>query len=183
MDLARIDLQPMLAQTTQMTNNDILRRIRYILGFDDAKMIETFAMADVEVRRGHIVSWLLKEDEHSYQECNDKMLATFLNGLISMKRGKKKALQPEPENYLTNNLILKKLQIAFKLQSEDIIAILALADFDLSAPELSSFFRKPGHRNYRVCKDQVLRNFLMGLQIKLSDQAKKNPYSTWSSRD
>ncbi len=88
----------MRTQTKHMTNNDILRRIRYILGFDDAKMIETFAMADVEVRRGHIVSWLLKEDEHSYQDCNDKMLATFLNGLISMKRGKKKALQPEPEN-------------------------------------------------------------------------------------
>ena len=87
-------------QTKQMTNNDILRRIRYILDFDDAKMVETFAMADVKVRRGHIVSWLLKEDEHSYQECNDKMLAIFLNGLISMRRGKKKGLQPEPEHAL-----------------------------------------------------------------------------------
>jgi len=88
-----------------MTNNDILRRIRYILDFDDAKMIETFAMADMEVRRGHIVSWLQKEEEHSYQECNDKMLAAFLNGLINVKRGKKKGLQPKPENSLTNNLI------------------------------------------------------------------------------
>ena len=170
-------------QTSQMTNNDILRRIRYILDFDDAKMIETFAMADIEVRRGHIVSWLQKEDENSYQECNDKMLATFLNGLISIKRGKKKALQPEPENSLTNNLILKKLKIAFNLQSEDIIDILALSDFELSAPELSSFFRKPGHRNYRVCKDQVLRNFLMGLQLKLRKKEKKRPGSIWPSRD
>ena len=170
-------------QTSQMTNNDILRRIRYILDFDDAKMIETFAMADIEVRRGHIVSWLQKEDENSYQECNDKMLATFLNGLISIKRGKKKALQPEPENSLTNNLILKKLKIAFNLQSEDIIDILALSDFELSAPELSSFFRKPGHRNYRVCKDQVLRNFLMGLQLKLRNKEKKRPGSIWPSRD
>lgn len=169
----------MRTQTSHMTNNDILRRIRYILDFDDAKMIETFAMADVEVRRGHIVSWLLKEDEHSYQECNDKMLATFLNGLISLKRGKKKALQPEPETSLTNNLILKKLQIALKLDSEDVIAILALADFELSGPELSSFFRKPGHRNYRVCKDQVIRNFLMGLQIKLRGKEKKRPGSVW----
>ena len=172
----------MRAQTKQMTNNDILRRIRYILDFDDMKMIETFAMADVEIRRGHIVSWLLKEDEHSYQGCNDKMLATFLNGLISMKRGKKKGLQPAPENALTNNLILKKLKIALNLQSEDIIEILALSDFELSAPELSSFLRKPGHRNYRVCKDQVLRNFLMGLQIKLRDKEKKRPSSIWPSR-
>jgi len=166
-----------------MTNNDILRRIRYILDFDDAKMIEIFAMADIKVRRGHIVSWLLKEDEHSYRECNDKMLATFLNGLIIMRRGKKKGPQPEPERSLTNNLILKKLKIALRLQSEDIIAVLALSDFELSAPELSSFLRKPGHRNYRVCKDQVLRNFLMGLQIKLRDSEKKRPSPIWPTRN
>jgi uncharacterized protein YehS (DUF1456 family) len=183
----------MRAQTKPMTNNDILRRIRYIFDLNDAKMIEIFALADIEVRRGHIVSWLLKEDEHSYQECNDKMLALFLNGFINMRRGKKKGLQPEPEYSLTNNLILQKLKIALKLQSEDILAILALADFELSAAELSSFFRKPGHRNYRVCKDQVLRNFLMGLQIKqrnndkgeekIKEKEKKSPYSKWPSKD
>ncbi len=178
-----IDLQRLGTQTNHMINNDILRRIRYILDFDDAQMIEAFAMAGVEVRRGHIVSWLLKEDEHSYQECNDKMLATFLNGLISMKRGKKNGVQPKPENSLTNNLILKKLKIAFNLQSEDVTAILALSDFELSAPELSSFFRKPEHRNYRACKDQVLRNFLMGLQIKLRNKEQKQPDSIWPSRE
>jgi len=165
-----------------MTNNDILRRIRYIFDFNDAKIIEIFALAGKEVRRGYIVSWLLKEDEPSYQECNDKMLATFLNGLISMNRGKKKGPQPEPEHSLTNNLILKKLKIALELQSEDVIAILKLADFELSASELSSFFRNPGHRNYRVCKDQILRNFLMGLQIKLRDKKKEKPASVWPSR-
>ena len=164
-----------------MTNNDILRRLRFILDYDDAKMIETFAMADAEVRRGHIVSWLLKEDEKSYQACNDKMLAIFLNGLISIKRGKKSGLQPKPETVLTNNLILKKLKIALKLESEDIVEVLSLSGFELSATELSSFFRKPGHRNYRECKDQVLRNFLMGLQIQLREQEKKPPNSVWGT--
>lgn len=166
-----------------MTNNDILRRIRYIFDLDDAKMIKIFALTDTEVRRGHIISWLLKEGEHSYQECNDKMLATFLNGFISDQRGKKEGPQPKPERSLTNNLILKKLKIALNLQSDDIIDILALADYELSAPELSSFFRKPGHRNYRQCKDQVLRNFLMGLQLKLRGDEKKKPASIWPSRD
>ena len=165
-----------------MTNNDILRRIRYTFDFNDAKMIEIFALADLEVRRGHIVSWLLKEDEPSYQECNDKILATFLNGFISMKRGKKRGPQPEPERTLTNNLILKKLKIALELQSDDVIETLKLAGFELSASELNSFFRKPGHRNYRVCKDQVLRNFLMGLQIKQRDTKKQKPASIWPSR-
>ena len=165
-----------------MINNDILRRVRYIFDFNDAKMIEIFALADTEVRRMNIVSWLLKEEDPSYQECNDKMLATFLNGLISLKRGKKKGPQPEPEDALTNNLVLRKLKIALDLQSEDIIDILELAELELSASELSSFFRKPGHRNYRACKDQVLRNFLMGLQIKLRDEPTPKPASIWPSR-
>lgn len=165
-----------------MTNNDILRRIRYIFDFNDAKMIEIFALADAEVRRMQIVSWLLKEDDGSYRELDDKMLATFLNGLISLKRGKKKGPQPEPESKLTNNLILRKLKIALELQSEDIVQILKLAGFELSVSELGSFFRNPGHRNYRACKGQVLRNFLMGLQIKLRDTEKQKPASIWKSR-
>jgi len=166
-----------------MTNNDILRRIRYIFDYSDAQMIEIFALAGIKVRRGHVVSWLINEDEPSYQRCDDKILASFLNGLITMKRGKKNGPQPEPEHSLTNNLILKKLRIALELQSGDVIAILKLAEFELSASELSSFFRNPGHRNYRACKDQVLRNFLKGLQINLRDEKKQRPASIWPSRD
>jgi uncharacterized protein YehS (DUF1456 family) len=40
------------------------------------------------------------------------------------------------------------------------------ADFSLSKHEISAFFRKPDHKNYRSCKDQVLRNFLKGLELK-----------------
>lgn len=166
-----------------MTNNDVLRRLRFIFDFDDATMIKIFALAGAEVRRGHIISWLLKEDENSYQECNDKMLATFLNGLINEKRGKRDGPQPKAEHSLTNNLILKKLKIALNLQSDDIINILNLADYELSLSELGSFFRKPGHRNYRQCKDQVLRNFLMGLQIQQRGQKEKKPDSIWPSRN
>ena len=34
-----------------MTNNDVLRRLRFIFDFDDAKMIKIFALAGAEVRR------------------------------------------------------------------------------------------------------------------------------------
>jgi hypothetical protein len=30
-------------------------------------------------------------------------------------------------------------------------------------------FRKPGHKHYRRCEDQVLRNFLKGLQQRFRD--------------
>jgi uncharacterized protein YehS (DUF1456 family) len=167
-----------------MTNNDILRRIRYVFDFNDAKMIAIFASADLDVRRGHIIAWLVKDDDPTFEECKDHMLATFLNGLINERRGKKDGPKPKPERKLTNNLILMKLKIALNLQSDDMIEIAQLAGFTLSAHELSSFMRRPGHRNYRECKDQVLRNFLMGLQIKLrSEEApvppKKSPYAKW----
>ncbi|MEL7534985.1 MAG: DUF1456 family protein, partial [Bacteroidota bacterium] len=34
----------------------------------------------------------------------------------------------------------------------------------LSPHELSAFFRKHNHPKYRICKDQYLRNFLIGMQ-------------------
>jgi uncharacterized protein YehS (DUF1456 family) len=168
-----------------MTNNEVLRRIRYVFDFNDAKMIAIFALADLDVRRGHIIAWLLKDDDPAFEVCKDRMLATFLNGLITEKRGKKDGPQPKPEQSLTNNAVLRKLKIALNLQSEDIIAMTELAGFTLSAPELSSFMRRPGHRNYRECKDQVLRNFLNGLQIhfrgdKAEKPAAKSPYSNWN---
>ena len=158
-----------------MTNNDILRRLRYTFDFDDAQMIAIFALADLDVRRGHIIAWLLKDDDPAFEDCNDRMLATFLNGLISLKRGKKDGPQPKPEMRLTNNLVLMKLKIALSLQSHDILAITESAGFTLSAPELSSFMRRPGHRNYRECKDQVLRHFMKGLQIKFRGEPREEP--------
>ena len=74
-----------------------------------------------------------------------------------------------PENRLTNNLIFRKLRIALNLKDDDILEIMGLAGFRLSKHELSAFFRKPGHKNYRVCKQQILRNFLQGMQIKYRD--------------
>ena len=68
---------------------------------------------------------------------------------------------------MTNNDILKKLRVALSLRDDDILKILELVDFKISKSELSAFFRKEGHPNYRECGDQVLRNFLNGLVIHL----------------
>jgi len=67
---------------------------------------------------------------------------------------------------MTNNDILKKLRIALELKDTDIIDILKLAGFEISRTEVSALFRKPDHRNYKVCGDQILRNFLNGLIIR-----------------
>lgn len=148
-----------------MNNNDILRRLRYTFDFSDGKMIELFRLADHTVTRAEVSNWLKKEEHPQHKSCVDKELAIFLNGLINDKRGKRDE-QIKPEKRLTNNIILMKLKIALNLQSEDIIAILSLVDFNLGKAELSAFFRKPTHKHYKKCQDQVLRNFLHGLQVK-----------------
>ncbi len=152
-----------------MTNNDILRRIRYTFDFNDSKMIAVFALADHKVTREEISDWLKKDDDPAFQKCSDTQLAIFLNGLINDRRGKKEGPQPKPEKRLNNNIIFRKLKIALNLKAEDILEIMGLADLRMSKHELSAFFRKPDHKNYRDCKDQILRNFLKGVQLKYRD--------------
>ena len=149
-----------------MTNNDVLRRIRYTFNFDDSKMMSIFEQAGVEVSRAEISDWLKKDDDPDYSKCSDQHLATFLNGLIIEKRGKKDGPQPELEKSLNNNIIFRKLKIALNLQADEVLAMINQADFRLSKHELSAFFRKPGHKHYRECKDQVLRYFLKGMQLR-----------------
>lgn len=148
-----------------MTNNDVLRRLRYIFDYSDRKMLAIFAQADCDVSREQLSQWLKKDDATDYKSCNDQTLATFLNGFINFHRGRREGALPEPEKNLSNNLILKKLKIALNLTSDDMLAILSQAGLPLSQHELSAFFRKPSHKHYRECKDQVLRNFLNGLQM------------------
>ena len=149
-----------------MTNNHCLRRIRYILDFGDSKLIDVFAQANQTVTREEVSAWLKKDEDEDFVASRDSMFATFLNGLIHDRRGKKNGPQPEPEKRLSNNIIFVKLKIAFNLQADDILSILALADVKISKHELSAFFRRPDHKHYRTCKDQILRNFLKGLQLK-----------------
>jgi uncharacterized protein YehS (DUF1456 family) len=92
------------------------------------------------------------------------VMSLFLDGLIIHLRGKQEGREPEPaKKQVTKNDILRKIRIALELKAEDMIDILALVDFRISKGELSAFFRKPGHRNYKDCGDQVLRNFIAGL--------------------
>ncbi len=149
-----------------MKANDCLRRVRYILDLNDNEVIALFARAEQKVTRTQVIAWLKKDDDPDYEECSDAMFATFLNGLINQRRGRKDGPQREPEKSMNNNAVFRKLKIAFNLQAEEILSILSLADLNISKHELSAFFRRPDHKHYRVCKDQILRNFLTGLQIK-----------------
>ncbi len=156
-----------------MTNNDILKRLRYVFNFNDTAMIEIFQLAELTTNRSQVSNWLKKEEEADYVAMNDVELAIFLNGLIIKNRGKRDGEQPEPEVFLDNNNILKKLKIALSLKSEELLAIFQLVDIELSAHQLSAFFRNSNHIQFMTLNDQYLRNFLMGLQKKYRPEAEE----------
>jgi uncharacterized protein YehS (DUF1456 family) len=152
-----------------MTNNDILRRLRYTLNINDSTMIEIFKLADHEIEQSNLTGLLKKEDEEGFVNCSDDVLGFFLDGLILHKRGRKEIKPGETrksDSRLTNNTILKKLRIALELKEDDMLGILKLANVDISKSELTALFRKEGHKNYKECGDQFLRKFLKGLSIR-----------------
>ena len=66
---------------------------------------------------------------------------------------------------MSNNDVMKKLRVALKLNDDEIVNILKLADFAITKSELGAIFRKDDHPNFKPCGDQILRNFLNGLII------------------
>jgi len=151
-----------------MTNNDILRRLRYALNLNGTVMSEICALAGVEIGPADVLKLLKKEDENGFTPCNDTLLSAFLDGLITYRRGPRDpgaGPATSPEAVLNNNMILRKLRIALELTDADMLGIFSRAGVNLSKPELSALFRTEGHRNYKECGDQLLRNFVRGLTL------------------
>lgn len=153
-----------------MINNDVLRSIRYMLDLSDQKIVEIVQLADpaFPLDKAQVPAYLKKEDEDGFVECSDRVLAHFLDGLVFYFRGRDDRLPPRPvEQRVTNNVVLKKLRVAFQLKDVDMHQIFEDAGFPVSKPELSALFRQPEHKNFRLCGDQLLRNFLKGLTLRL----------------
>ncbi|MBI4832313.1 MAG: DUF1456 family protein [Candidatus Lindowbacteria bacterium] len=163
-----------------MTNNDILRRLRYMLNYNDSTMADIFALGGHSVTSAAVADFLKREDEPGYVECGHPEMECFLNGLIIHRRGRKEGAPAPAENphaILLNNDILKKLRIALELQEDDMLAIMKYADVEISRSELSALFRKDGHKHYKDCGDQFLRKFLRGLSVwrQVTQSAGNNP--------
>ncbi len=151
-----------------MMNNDVLRSVRYMLDISDGKIVDIVKLAGFEISKADVIAFMKKEDEEGYLDCSDEIMAHFLDGLVIFKRGKDDSRAPQAvELPITNNTVLKKLRVAFELKEEDMHAVLKAAEFPVSKPELSALFRKFGHSNYRTCGDQLLRNFLKGLTLRV----------------
>lgn len=153
-----------------MINNDVLRSIRYMLDLSDNKVIEIIKLADADfpIEKGDVQACLKKEGEDGYVECSNSILARFLDGLVIHCRGRDETRPPRPvEKRVTNNVVLKKLRVAFELKDVDMHQVFEAAGLPVTKPELSALFRQPDHKNFRLCGDQLLRNFLKGLTLRV----------------
>ncbi len=128
--------------------------------------MELFALGGRPSSRAEISDWLKRDDDPAFRPLSDHLLAVFLNGLIARNRGKKEGVELKAEDRLNNNIIFRKLRIALNLRDDEILDLIKKAGFVISRHELSAFFRSPEQSQYRPCKDQILRYFLNGLQLK-----------------
>jgi len=144
-----------------MTNNDVLRRLRYALNLPDPLALKILALGGREAAAGEWERWLKKDEDPALVACHDEDLAAFLDGFITLRRGPSPR-QPEASR-LTNNLILKKLRIALAWQETEVLEALAAGGMTVSKNELTALFRKPGQKNFKPCGDQILRAFLNGI--------------------
>lgn len=147
-----------------INTNEILFRIKKALNLTEAQMMEAYSLEDYPMKASHLASLLARRQDKDFTLCSYEELGVFLDGLISLKRG----LPPEKSGddeaiELNNNLILKKLRIALQLKEAETEIIFGLADIELSKQQLSSLFRKEGHKNFKECSDELLMAFLDGL--------------------
>jgi uncharacterized protein YehS (DUF1456 family) len=150
-----------------MVNNDVIRSVRFILNVGSQQILEIIALSGLKLNLTQVSDFMADETAPHYLPCEDLIMAHFLDGLIYFKRGKDDSRPPMPfELPISNNLVLKKLKVAFQLKEEDMHDILKKAEYPLGRAEVSAFLRKRHHENYRECGDQVLRYFLKGLAIR-----------------
>jgi uncharacterized protein YehS (DUF1456 family) len=147
-------------------NNGVLARLRYMLDISDAMVAHMIRSTGIDISEQQVACMLRDETADGFLWCQNSVLGAFLDALILERRGPPApgaATPPFDNRSLTNNGILKKLRVAFKLSEADVEEALALGEMSLSKPELRALFRSEGQPNFRPCGDQVLRKFLAGL--------------------
>ena len=150
-----------------MLNNDVLRSLRYTLKCSEFELRDIVTLGGGSVTQVEINEYIKQEEEPGFVQCPQNVLSHFLNGLIYLKRGRDKTKPPLRTDLPTNNLVLKKLRIAFELKDTDFTDMLKEGGFEVSKSELSALFRAEDHRNYKVCGDQYLRQVLKALATRV----------------
>jgi uncharacterized protein YehS (DUF1456 family) len=150
-----------------MTNNDYLRALRHVMNIPDSRVVELIELTGYLVTPEEVASYLKIEGEPGHEPCPHEVMSHFLNGMVLFKRGRDESRPlPTAEVPVSNNLVLKKLRVAFELKDTDIIALVEKSGtLKVTKSELGAFFRSRDHRNYRECGDQFLRHVFRSLSL------------------
>ncbi len=150
-----------------MTINDSIRAVRFALNMKNSGVRELISKGGGEISSDETIALLKKEDQDGFVEATPEQVHQFLDGLILKMRGPSDKPAPKFDiSNISNNMILRKLRIAFEMKDTDVLATLRLTGFNMSKAELGAMSRRKGHAQYMECGDQFLRNFLRGLVIK-----------------
>lgn len=144
-----------------------MKSVRYTLEIKNREVLQMIQAGGVELTILDVVNLLKNEEDEGYLGCTAKTLHAFLDGLILQRRGPSDGpAKKSPTSKIDNNMILRKLRIAFEMRDTDLIATIEGVGLRISKSELSALFRAPTHKHFKKCGDQFLRNFLKGLTFR-----------------
>lgn len=147
-----------------ITTNEIFYRIYNAIHLSITDILKAYELESYPIEEAYLKTLLLRRQDKDFQPCSYEELGVFLDGLVSLKRGKNPNKDQSKESVeLTNNLILKKLRIAQELKEAEVEIIFGLGDATLTKQQLSALFRKESHKNFKPCSDTLLMAFLDGL--------------------
>ncbi|CAA6817448.1 MAG: Unknown protein [uncultured Sulfurovum sp.] len=147
-----------------MQTNDILFKIKTALSLEDEQLIEAYKLADYEMTKDRLAHIMIRRQDEGFEEATFEELGVFLDGLVLLKRGPSDKIANEDEVVeLTNNLILKKIRVAMELKEAELVILFALAEVTVTKRQIGSLFRKEGGKNFKACSDELLNDFLEGL--------------------
>ena len=149
-----------------MENNFILKSIMEAFDLNKVDVLKSYKLIDKKVTQEDVDDILTDKNDEKFVLLSDEGLELFLNGFIVYKRGPSDKKGKPKKVELSNNLILKKLKIAYNLKDEDLIEIFANDGLEITKSQLTAYFRREGHQNYRKCSDALLKRFLKGCKIK-----------------
>lgn len=147
-----------------MTNNEVMKSVRYTLEIKNKEVVEMIKGGGVELSVLDVVDILKSEEDEGFVKCPAETIHAFLDGLILERRGPSDGPARKFSTATINhNMVLRKLRIAFEMRDTDMIATMRSVGFSISKGEISALFRAPAHEHFMDCGDQFLRNFLKGL--------------------
>jgi uncharacterized protein YehS (DUF1456 family) len=72
----------------RLSNNDILRKIKIAMNYQQDDMMAILKSAEFPVSKGELTALFRKSDHRSYRECGDQLLRNFLQGMVKRHRPK-----------------------------------------------------------------------------------------------